>query len=340
MHAQAKQCRTMPRMPGVSQKEDDLQAHVRHGGARSVIPRVVAFGIFLAALSVFTLNFGIPSDTVQIFVWLWGATIAWNIQEPAQHHLGFLRDWWAPLLALVVYFYGRGLADELYAMPVAFQMPIDADKWMFGGELPTRWLQEHMCGIPCDPRSDPQWFDLLFTIVYSTHFMFGLTLAVVLWLRNRVEWKKWMRRYIGLNFAGLAVYIAYPMAPPWMASRDGYLSEEVVRLTSRGWGDTGMGRYHLILTGVGNPVAAMPSLHAGTAFLISFYLIQRYRNAWAWTSLLYPLTMSLGLIYYAEHYVIDTIAGAALAVAVIMVCNWWERSRDRAPRPVPETTAT
>ncbi|MFS3128926.1 phosphatase PAP2 family protein [Nocardioides sp. Bht2] len=327
-------------MPSELEKEDDLQAHIRHTGATSVVGRVLAFGVFLAALAFWTSKFGIPSDTVQIFVWLWGATIAWNIQEPAQHHLGFLRDWWAPLLALVLYFYGRGLADELYAMPVAFTMPIDVDKWMFGGHLPTLWLQEQWCGSPCDPHSDARWYDLVFTMVYSTHFIFGLTLAVVLWLRNRVEWKKWMRRYIGLNFAGLAVYILYPMAPPWMASRDGYMvGEEVVRLTSRGWGDSGLGRYHLILTGVGNPVAAMPSLHAGTAFLIAFYLMTRFKKTWSWIFLLYPIVMSLGLIYYAEHYVIDTIAGAALAVAVIAVCGWWERARgetghEKQPEPV------
>lgn len=289
--------------------------------------RIASFTAYFALLALWTVNFGIPSDTVQVFVWLWLGTIAWNVEEPWRYHLGFLRDWWAPLLALVIYFYGRGLADELYAMPVAFQLPIDADVWLFGGELPTQWLQEKMCGTPCSPDEGARWYDLLFTVVYSTHFMFGLVLAVVLWLRNRGEWLKWMRRYIGLNFAGLAIYIIYPMAPPWMAARDGYLSDEIVRLTSRGWGDTGLGRYHLVLTGVGNPVAAMPSLHAGTAFLISFYLIQRYRNAWSWLTILYPLAMSFGLIYYAEHYVIDTIAGAALAVLVIAACNAWERSR-------------
>ncbi|WP_110208915.1 phosphatase PAP2 family protein [Nocardioides daejeonensis] len=311
---------------GTEQLQDAVLPIPRRAATRPRV-RIVSFGVYLAALTVFTINFGIPSDTVQIFVWLWLATIAWHIEEPWRYHLGFIRDWWAPLLALVVYFYGRGLADELYAMPVAFQFPVDADKWMFGGELPSHWLQERLCGDPCLPHEGARWYDLVFTVVYSTHFVFGLILAVVLWLRNRGEWLKWMRRYIGLNFAGLAIYVFYPMAPPWMAGRDGYLEEQVLRLTSRGWGDTGLGRYHLILTGVGNPVAAMPSLHAGTAFLISFYLIQRYRNAWAWLSLLYPLTMSFGLIYYGEHYVIDTIAGAALAVLVIAACNLWERSR-------------
>ena len=53
--------------------------------------------------------------------------------------------------------------------------------------------------------------------------MVGLTIAMVLWLRNRGEWIKWMRRYIGANLAALVVYIVYPMAPPWMASEEGYL---------------------------------------------------------------------------------------------------------------------
>ena len=42
-------------------------------------------------------------------------TVAWNIEAEPRQHLQFLRDWWPPVLALVVYFYSRGLADNLHA---------------------------------------------------------------------------------------------------------------------------------------------------------------------------------------------------------------------------------
>ena len=54
--------------------------------------------------------------------------------------------------------------------------------------------------------------------------MTGLTIAAVLWVRNRAEWIKWMRRYVLINFGALVIYILYPMAPPWMASEEGWLA--------------------------------------------------------------------------------------------------------------------
>jgi membrane-associated phospholipid phosphatase len=282
--------------------------------------------VFAAVLLVWIRSFGIPSDAVQIFGWLWLGTIAWNIEAPPRQHLGFVRDWWIPLAGLVVYFYTRGLADE-FGFAAHIQMPITVDTWLGGGELPSYQLQEALCGNPCDPSSDPRWYDLMFTTVYTTHFVFGLILAVVLWLRSRNEWLKWMRRYIGANALALVFYIVYPMAPPWMAWEEGYLPHEVLRITHRGWSDVGLGRFHLVLQGVGNPVAAMPSLHAGMAFMIAVYGILRLRSAWRWLLLLYPFLMSFGLVYYGEHYVIDILAGFALAAVVLGACSWWEKIR-------------
>lgn len=311
--------------------------HVRR---TSWAARGLALAAYAVALVFWTMHFGIPSDTVQVFLWLWLATIAWNIQSPWRRHLGFLRDWWVPVALLIVYFYSRGLLDEL-GMPVHIRMPIRVDEWMFGGHLPSEVLQHQLCGNPCDPESDPRWFDVLFTFTYTTHFLVGLTMAMVLWLVNRTEWLMWMRRYVGINIAALVVYFLYPMAPPWMASELGYLDGTVERITHRGWSDLGLGRFHLVLTGVGNPVAAMPSLHAGVAFLVAFYAIVRLRSAWRWLLIAYPLVMSFALVYYGEHYVIDVIAGAALAGAVMVVASWWERRRsttgDTVGLPPPST---
>src|SRR3546814_7001074 len=107
--------------------------------------RAVAMGVFGVALTAWVVAFGVPSDTVQIFIWLWFATIAWNVGEQPRYHLGFLRDWWLPMALLVFYFYSRGVADELFAMPVHYMMPIEVDRAMFGGELPSAWLrsEEH-----------------------------------------------------------------------------------------------------------------------------------------------------------------------------------------------------
>ena len=167
---------------------------------------------------------GIPNDPAGVILWIWFATLAWYVEEPEQSPLDFWRDWWKPLLLMVVYWLGRGLADEI-GIPPHYTMPIRVDEWLFGGTVPTVTLQQAWCGEPCLKTLPPHWYDVLLTTVYASHFLVALTLAGVLWVRNRLEWSRWLRRYITLLFAGLAIYVVYPMAPPWMAARDGYLAE-------------------------------------------------------------------------------------------------------------------
>lgn len=294
--------------------------------------RVLAMLGYAVLLLVWSETLGIPNDTIGVFLWLWLGTVAWNIEATPRYHLNFLKDWWIPVAGLVIYFFTRGLTDEL-GLPVHVYMPIHFDEWIGFGQTPTERLQRALCGDPCLRTSEPRWYDVLFTTVYATHFVTGLTIAAVLWVRNRAEWIKWMRRYVIINFGALVVYIAYPMAPPWMASEEGWLHADVVRITGRGWHDIGLGRMDVVLQGVGNPVAAMPSLHAGITFLIAIYGIQRLRSPWRWLLALYPLAMCTALVYYAEHYVVDVLAGALLAVIVLIGCQLWENSRDRVRAP-------
>lgn len=290
-----------------------------------------ALTVLAVALAVNIVLIGVPTDPFQLFAWLWLGTIAFNIRAPWRAHLAFPRDWWPAFALLVLYLYSRGLSDEIVAMPVHWTMPIHVDTWIGGGELPTARLQDALCASPCSASTPPRWYDEVLTTVYFTHFVAGLTLAVVLWLRDRAAWLPWMRRYIVINFAALVIYVLYPMAPPWLASKQGYIVERLPRLTGRGWDDLGLGGFHVVLAKVGNPVAAMPSLHGGLAMLIALYGLVRLRSAWRWLLLLYPLLMGTALIYYAEHYVIDILAGWALAAAVMLGCHWWERARSPAP---------
>ncbi|MEI5671960.1 MULTISPECIES: phosphatase PAP2 family protein [unclassified Nocardioides] len=287
--------------------------------------RIAAMVGYAVLLGIWIDLLGIPNDTLQVFLWLWLGTIAWNIEAEPRYHLYFLRDWWLPVVGLVIYFYSRGLTDEL-GLPVHITMPIRFDEWLGGGITPTERLQDAWCGDPCLKTTEARWYDLFFTTVYATHFLTGLTIAAVLWVRNRRDWMMWMRRYVGINFGALVIYIVYPMAPPWMASEQGYMGE-VTRITSRGWSDIGLERIDLILHGVGNPVAAMPSLHAGISFLVAMYAVQRLRTPWRFALLLYPLAMSTALVYFAEHYVIDVLAGGLLAFLVLVAANAWERRR-------------
>ena len=49
--------------------------------------------------------------------------------------------------------------------------------------------------------------------------------------------------------------------------------------------------------------------------------------------MLYPLAMGFVLVYYAEHYVVDIVAGFAATGLVMWGCAVWERMRAEAPAP-------
>jgi hypothetical protein len=292
--------------------------------------RTRAMTAYAVLLVVWSCVVGIPNDPAGVVLWIWFGTVAWNVGAAPREHLEFWRDWWKPLLLLVVYWLVRGLADQI-GIPAHYTMPVRVDEWLGLGEAPTVRMQDAWCGQPCVRSLPPRWYDVLLTTVYASHFLTALTLAGVLWVRNRAEWVRWLRRYITLLFAGLAIYIVYPMAPPWMAARDGYLPE-VHRITSRGWSalefhGVDLHRQTMIMWGMGNKVAAMPSLHAGIACLVAFWFITRLHSPWRWLVLLYPVAMSLALVYFAEHYVVDAIAGALLALLVMVCVGRWERRR-------------
>ena len=296
----------------------------------TLAPRLVQVASLLAyvvALTCWVMVMGLPRQALPAFAWIWLATIAWNIRAPLRAHLDFPRDWSIPLAVLTVYLYSRGLADDLGFVSVHVTAPIEVDRWLFGGTLPTEFLQAKLCGDPCERTASPHWYDVMLTTVYFSHFVVALTIASVLWLRDRSAWVSFMRRYLSLNILALIVYITYPMAPPWLAAQNGFISGDIARITGRGWYDLRDGNFHQKLSAVGNPVAAMPSLHAGIALFVALYVASQLRRRWRWLLLLYPLAMSFMLVYYAEHYVIDIVAGFAAAGLVLWGCAAWERSR-------------
>ena len=108
--------------------------------------------VYLAALTAWSVVIGLPKQTLTAFLWIWLAIIAWNIKAPWREHLVFPRDWWPALAVLTLYLYSRGMADELGFAPVHVLEPIDLDRWLFGGTLPTEYLQA--TPLRCPVRTD------------------------------------------------------------------------------------------------------------------------------------------------------------------------------------------
>ncbi|MCO8271009.1 phosphatase PAP2 family protein [Actinoplanes sp. TRM 88003] len=292
--------------------------------------------VWAAAFAVFVWLVGVPtSDPLTAFGWLWLATIAWRNYLPWREHLLFLRDWGPVALLLVIYNVSRGAADELFAPHVT--PLIDADVAMFGwltdGKIPTVWLQEHLY-----TKTVP-WWEVIITIVYTSHFLAVPTVAVVLWLRNRGLSYRFLRRWITLSMAGLVTYFLYPAAPPWWAWKYGYLSDEVLRFSTRGLDVIGLhgagNTLNALQVHQSNPVAAMPSLHTAYAMMAVAFFLPMVRKRWWPLLLAYPLAMTFTLVYTGEHYVIDVFVGWLYVAGVFAVVGvaerWWARRTSNRP---------
>ena len=208
---------------------------------------------------------------------------------------------------------GSGAGTNRLGFPLHVAGPADADRAVFG-TVPSVWLQERLVD------GSAHWYDAAAALVYSTHFVAIPVLTGVVWFRLRERFRSWLVCVLTMTGVGMAGYVVYPAAPPWLASDLGEVGP-VRRISTLGWE-----WLHLdalaTLTGSGqagsNPVAAMPSLHAGAALLASLFLWPLVSAPWRAALVAYVLAMGLTLVHTGEHYVVDVVAGwltAAVAVA-------------------------
>jgi membrane-associated phospholipid phosphatase len=286
--------------------------------------RPYAFGVYVIALVLWTAAYGIPVQRELVILWTCGALACVSIGRPPREILQLVLDWLPIVAVLWVYDLTRGAADS-WGISVHFHTMIDFDSFLFGGETPTEWLQ----GQLYEPGV-VHWWDVLFTFVYTSYFIVPFALAGWLWARDRRAFHRFTRRLVTLALAGLATYILFPAAPPWMAGEMG-LIDEVHRTTGKGWEVVSVGTASLFSKGQAgsNLVAAVPSLHTAMVTLVALFLWSRVRRRWLRSLLLlYPLLMGLTLIATGEHYFFDVALGWLYAGAVMAGWTWWERSRE------------
>lgn len=286
------------------------------------VVRPYALALYFVALVLWSAHYGIPVQRELVILWTCGALACASIGRPPREILQLVLDWLPIVAVLWVYDLTRGAADSL-GIGVHYHPMIDFDRFLFG-EVPTVWLQQHLY----DP-SAVQWWDVAFTLVYTSYFIVPFALAGVLWARDRLAFLGFMRRLVTLALAGLATYLAFPAAPPWLAGEMGLIGV-VHRSSSRGFEVLGVGTASLFSEGqkVSNLVAAVPSLHAGFTMLVALFLWGRVRPRLRPLLLLYPLAMGLTLVATGEHYFFDVVLGWLYAGAVMGAWSWWEWRRE------------
>jgi hypothetical protein len=243
---------------------------------------------------------------------------------------------WLPFFAFLYgYDYSRGAADT-FGMPVQVESLYELELRLFGiqRQIPSLFLQRHLY-----VADHVQWWESFVALTYCSHFVAPWAIVGTLYVRNRDRWAQFARRMLTISFAALVTYFLVPAAPPWYAGRVG-LTDHIERISTRGWGALHIpiaGQLVSLGQGVVNQVAAIPSLHAGTAFTIAMFFWPR-ANLWMRALfIVYPAVMVFALVYGGEHYVVDCSLGVLYAVLVEWGCRVWERRR---AKPIPSVATT
>jgi membrane-associated phospholipid phosphatase len=235
--------------------------------------------------------------------------------------VSFLRDW-SPFILLLLGYVGLAGVDGSVVARAHIGFPIQADRAIFFGTLPTTWLQAHLWN-----PAHVQWYDYMASVLYPMHFIVPLLLAFALWMWKKRFYWKFVGSYLLLCYAGFATYLLYPMAPPWWAANLKRVPAVAPVLSQVHWG----GATNPIVLATKyfqpNPVAAMPSIHAAFPVLV-WLVLWRIWPKWGWAAVVYPLAMTFSVIYLGEHYFIDCLAGWVYAAAAFYFV-WGDHARVR-----------
>jgi membrane-associated phospholipid phosphatase len=227
------------------------------------------------------------------------------------------RLWSAYILGFLAFRVIRNVAEGDGSM-TRFDYVIAWDRFLGLGQVPTVFLQS-LWWRP-GPGTGLDWY--LITI-YLTYFVLPPLVALLLWAAGSRYLGRYVLASLGLFAMGCFLFVVVPTAPPWLAAREGYIppihrvvNDLFFRI------DPTLFNYAKAIDRT-NPVAAMPSLHMGCAWLIA--LVSWSIRPWLGVlAVVYASSMALALVYTGEHYVADVLAGVALASL-----SWWLIGRIR-----------
>jgi len=249
-----------------------------------------------------------------------GTVIAFYLFSKGLRKWWFIRDWLPFAFCIAIY---TNLHDTIHFVnPHDIQDKLMAiDQWMFGVQ-PCVWSEQFINPVLTD----------IFTFCYSTFFWYGPSVALALYfLKREKEFRHTILSIILGFYIGYILYIIFPAAPPRYMLRH----EFTISLHGGYLEKTGQ----IINLAAHKNRGAFPSLHtAGT--IIALACAWRYIRWMFWILTPIGIGLILGTVYLRHHYVVDIIAGVALAPLALWVGAkadpWWDHLRNRYILPHDE----
>ena len=157
----------------------------------------------------------------------------------------------------------------------------------------------------------------LLSLMASDFYQFAhvtVTLSVLAWCwwRRPELYRAARNALVLINLAALTVFLLLPVAPPRLLPGRGFIDAVA---------DAGFGTTH------GGPVpadqyGALPSLHLGWAVWATVIAIRMLPDAkWSRLCWLYPLLVTSVVVVTGNHYLLDALAGTAVALSALALVH-------------------
>ena len=290
---------------------------------------------FLAASVALVATKGLILSRDWLFAWLLVGLLAISLSDPIRWARGVVVDWLPLMAVLLCYDLSRPVREAIGVQTHTYPQ-LDADRVLFGGNIPTVELQ-HAFHTP----GTAHVYDYAVFAVYLSHFFVTLTVLAILWKVSHERFRRYRTLVVALATVGFVSYVIFPASPPWLAAYEGHI-EAVPRTIAEMWGHVGIAPAQALFEDRGefyNQEAAVPSLHAAYPMLLLLF----FWGAGRWARLglgAYVLAMALALVYTGEHYVSDVVAGWAAAGAVFAAVSALGARRRSRRAPPPPAGAT
>jgi membrane-associated phospholipid phosphatase len=217
---------------------------------------------------------------------------------------------------------------DAQAHRVHLRYPVQIDRVLGLGQVPSLRLQRRF-----HHRGRLRPGERVLVWAHWLWFAFPHATLLAVMLRSPERFAAAAARMYAVFDLGVVFYWVLPTAPPWYAAARGLLDDgnpiALRRLMIEYGEEFWRGNWRALYGSLaGNPLAAMPSLHFATSVMGAHLLAEQgaVEGGLGWT---YAATLGLALVYLGEHYVIDLLAGLALAEGV----------RRAAPRVSPVASA-
>jgi hypothetical protein len=226
------------------------------------------------------------------------------------------------LFGALLYFFVRGLMHTGASLAMAHAEVLMALEQRLG-LFREAWLQDQIV--------DHDWLVTLSNRIY----IFGhwpVIVGTMTWLiwRHTEQFARYRSALLMSGAIGIVCFVLLPMAPPRLMVDQGFVDTVTQRSNA----------YRVLQPpAFTNQYAAMPSLHVGWNLLMGIAIVSCAATWWAKAfGMLMPPVMYLATIVTANHYLLDGIAGAAVALIGLALASLSSRpTRWERLKPVSRT---